>query len=133
MQDHKLITANVGNSRAIAVNKFRQVRRLTEDHVPQVPAERKRIERFGGRVAEVTNGPAAGKGGAKNPSHYRVFSKDKDIAGMPISRSLGDTAFHKVGVSCEPEIKHFVLEEDEQILILASDGIWELMTLQNVA
>jgi len=32
-------------------------------------------------------------------------------------------------VTHEPDIKHFNLEEDDQILILASDGIWEMMTL----
>lgn len=40
---------------------------------------------------------------------------------------------HKFGVTAEPEIKHFNLEEDDQILILASDGIWEQMSMQNVA
>jgi len=51
---HKLITANVGNSRAIAVDKFRKVRTLTEVHLPSVAAERKRIEKAGGKIALTT-------------------------------------------------------------------------------
>jgi len=62
-----------------------------------------------------------------------VFAGDKDLVGLPISRSIGDSVAHRVGVVCEPEIKHFVLQEDEQILILASDGIWDHMSVHNVA
>lgn len=51
-----------------------------------------------------------------------------------VARSLGDFTAHKSGLaSCEPEIKHFNLDEDDQILILASDGIWTNMSVQNVA
>ena len=46
---------------------------------------------------------------------------------------IGYTEARKYGVIHEPEIKYFNLEEDDQILILASDGIWEHMTIQNVA
>lgn len=42
-----------------------------------------------------------------------MFASEKDMVGLPISRSIGDTIAHKVGVVSEPEIKHFVLEEDE--------------------
>lgn len=49
--------------------------------------------------------------------------------GLNVSRSIGDLLFRKSGVISDPDIKHFNLEEDDQILILASDGIWERMTL----
>ena len=55
------------------------------------------------------------------------------MTGLHLTRSLGDNLAHKVGVISEPEIKHFLLEDDDQILIMASDGIWDLMSLQNVA
>ena len=50
-----------------------------------------------------------------------------------MSRSLGDRVAHSVGVSCEPEIKEFVLNEFDKILILASDGVWEFLTNTEVA
>ena len=55
VQGHKIITANVGNSRAIVVNKYRLVRQLSEDHTLAVPEERLRIEESGGRIDDRTN------------------------------------------------------------------------------
>ena len=124
VQGHKLITANVGDSRAILVDKLRRVRVLTEDQKPNVPAERLRIEKMGGRVIQSRD---------KNRSmtdEYRVFLSVNDISeGLTVSRSIGDLKAKKIGVICEPEIKHFNVEEDDQILILASDGIWKHMTI----
>ena len=50
-----------------------------------------------------------------------------------MSRSLGDYTAHSVGVTHVPVIEHFELQPDDQILIVASDGIWEFMSNQNVA
>ena len=108
-----MITANVGNSRAILVDKFRKVRELTVDHTPRLKVEKKRIENSGGRIALNESGDS-----------YRVYKNSKDTVGLPITRSIGDLAAHRVGVTFEPEIKHFNLEENDQILILASGGIW---------
>ena len=126
VQGHKLITANAGNSRAILVDRNRKVRELTEDHTPEVPAERRRIEQAGGRVAmKRTNFK-------KEASlHVQLSNKEKTVMG--VTRSIGDFTARKIGVTSDPEIKHHNLEEDDQILILASDGIWEHMTVQNVA
>ena len=62
-----------------------------------------------------------------------MFVKSSDIPGLAMSRSLGDYLAHSVGVSHEPVIEHFELAPDVQIMIIASDGIWEFMTNQNVA
>ena len=51
---HKLISANAGCSKAILVDKQRQVRVLTDEHKPNVPSERKRIEAKGGRIAQAS-------------------------------------------------------------------------------
>ena len=50
-----------------------------------------------------------------------------------MSRSLGDYLAHSVGVTHVPVVEHFELSPDDQILIIASDGIWEFMSNQNVA
>ena len=122
VQGHKLITANVGNSRAILVNKHRKVRQLSDDHtLSTMPKERRRVEELGGRIDPKTN-------------RILSSSKKEQGKGLHISRSIGDFTLHKAGiVIAEPEIKHFNLEEDDQILILASDGIWDKMKVQNVA
>ena len=50
-----------------------------------------------------------------------------------MSRSIGDTVAHSVGCSCEPEINYTVLTPSDKIVLLASDGIWEFLTNQQVA
>ena len=56
VQGHKLITANVGNSRAILVNKHRKVRQLSDDHtISTKPKERRRVEEAGGKIDPKTN------------------------------------------------------------------------------
>jgi serine/threonine protein phosphatase PrpC len=50
-----------------------------------------------------------------------------------MSRSIGDTVAHSVGCSCEPEISHSILTPSDRIVLLASDGIWEFLTNQQVA
>lgn len=70
------------------------------------------------------------KGGRIDDDLNRFFVNKKDKKGLSITRSVGDFTGHKSGIiTAEPEIKHFNLEEDDQILILASDGIWDQMTV----
>lgn len=42
----------------------------------------------------------------------------------------GDHAVKAVGVIPEPEVKVFDLEESDQFMIIASDGVWEFITSQ---
>ena len=46
------------------------------------------------------------------------------------SISLGDHAVKAVGVIPEPEVKTFDLQESDQFMIMASDGVWEFITSQ---
>jgi len=50
-----------------------------------------------------------------------------------MSRSIGDTVAHSVGCSCEPDINFVALTPNDKIVLLASDGIWEFLTNQQVA
>ena len=50
-----------------------------------------------------------------------------------MSRSIGDTVAHSVGCSCEPDITLTILHPHDKIVLLASDGIWEFLSNQNVA
>ena len=63
----------------------------------------------------------------------RVWLKDKDVPGLAMSRSLGDYLAHSAGVTHVPVVEHFQLAPDDQICIIASDGIFEFMSNQNVA
>lgn len=50
-----------------------------------------------------------------------------------MSRSLGDKIVHTVGVLSVPEEQQYVLEKNDKFIVIASDGVWEFLTNQEVA
>ena len=50
-----------------------------------------------------------------------------------MSRSLGDKIAHSVGVSSMPEVLEFMLSPDDKIIVIASDGVWEFISNDEVA
>ena len=87
-----------------------------------------RIEAKGGRVFAVeyddgVDGPA------------RVWLGHMDVPGLAMSRSLGDAVAHTAGVSSEPEFFEYEFNQsgrEDLILVMASDGLWEFMSNQEV-
>ena len=55
----------------------------------------------------------------------RVFLNNIEIPGLPMSRSIGDSIAHNIGVISEPEIFKFNYKGNEKFIIVASDGIWK--------
>ncbi|KAK9503637.1 hypothetical protein O3M35_010157 [Rhynocoris fuscipes] len=116
IRDNMLYCANVGDSRAIAYENGRTIP-LSYDHKPTIPMEYKRIIEAGGWVeAERVNGSLA------------------------LSRALGDFQF-KGGVSlrpeqqivsCMPDIITKKLDKNWKFVLLACDGIWEVMSNEKV-
>lgn len=111
---------------------------LSDDHRPDAPGERRRLEKAGGIIT------AAGPGG-KPPS--RVFTRGAAARGVAMARSLGDLDMRQVGVIAEPEIRHVDISIDQgavvshgiggegegrqdELLIVASDGVWEFIESQ---
>ena len=50
-----------------------------------------------------------------------------------MSRSIGDFIAHSVGVSTDPEVMRFELKPDDKFIIIASDGVWEFLSNEDVA
>ena len=50
-----------------------------------------------------------------------------------MSRSLGDKIAHSVGVSSMPEVLELMLSPDDKIIVIASDGVWEFISNDEVA
>jgi len=102
---------NVGDSRAIKCNKFGIAEQLTQDHKPNVPEEKSRIENLGGRIEF-------------DGSDWRV----KDLS---LSRAFGD-------VECTPYVTHlpqiyrYKLSSKDKFLVFACDGLWDVLTNQDV-
>lgn len=123
IRDKYLLTLNIGDSRAILATETEDdydVQALTTDHKPDVEQEKKRILEAGGRVFAVEYDD-----GLTGPP--RVWLPDVDLPGLAMSRSIGDRIAHTVGVISDPEIREHTLTEEDRILMLGSDGIWEFI------
>ena len=46
---------------------------------------------------------------------------------------MGDRVAHSVGVSAEPETMEFTLGLNDKFLVIASDGVWEFLSNEDVA
>ncbi|KAL1459993.1 hypothetical protein WDU94_011934 [Cyamophila willieti] len=117
IKNNLLYCANAGDSRAIAcVNGM--VYPLSYDHKPNNTREKKRILAAGGTV------------------------KFNRVNGMlAVSRALGDHQFKKneslgprdQAVTALPDVTEQTLTPDWEFLVLACDGIWDVMSNQEVA
>ena len=115
-----LVCTNIGDSKAILIsyNKEWSVRALNIEHKPYVQEEKRRIERAGGRV----NAVIGEDGNFKGPFRARGA---KDGPGISVSRTLGDSYFKQFGVSSEPDVFLEYLTEDDRVVVLGTDGLWD--------
>ena len=127
IRGNHLWLANSGDSRAIVARQrdgkgktgaFKAID-LTVDQKPDTPAEMQRILSMGGHVT-----PAGANG---SPS--RVWH---NLRGLAMARSIGDHNAATVGVIAAPEITEYDITDDDVALIVASDGVWELLSSQTV-
>lgn len=62
----------------------------------------------------------------------RVWDSSLEKPGCAFSRSLGDAVAKKVGVCAEPEILEWEISPNDKFAVVASDGVFEFITSQNV-
>lgn len=107
-----IFVANAGDSRCTLVRAGTTVA-MSEDHKPFLEKEQRRIEAAGGTVT------------------MRRVNGD-----LAVSRALGDFVYKHMRdlkaeeqqVSAEPEIRIEPRSTDDQFLVLACDGIWDVMS-----
>ena len=132
----KIICANVGDSRAILVerkiifdeetndiiNNY-EIIELSHDHKPNNKEERERIEKFGGEVdQEYLN-----ENDEKSDLPYRVWKKGCNYPGLAISRCLGDKIAEELGVISVPDIIDIDINKNCKYIIMGSDGVFEYL------
>ena len=126
----RLICINVGDSRCVMGkynnNKKWYSKNLTRDHKPSEPDEMERIISSGGKVEAYRDN----FGNFVGPE--RVWKKEGDAPGLAMSRSFGDEVAHTIGVIVNPEINEYQLLNEDKFFILASDGIWEFISSEEV-
>jgi protein phosphatase 1L len=103
--DNVLYVANVGDSSAIICQKGIPIH-LTTEHKASVETEKLRIKEAGGLVVWY--------GG------WRVNGTSA------VSRSIGDEPLSDFLIA-EPSIIAHRLQEDDDFLVLASDGLWDVL------
>jgi protein phosphatase 1G len=122
-RDH-IVVANGGDSRAVLCRGGRAMD-LSQDHKPNLPAERERIARAGGSVQVQHFGPV---------TQYRVNG------GLNLSRSIGDLNYKSnPGLSpleqlivATPDVRTFPRQSGDEFMVLACDGIWDVLSSQEV-
>jgi len=129
----KLVIANVGDSRAIICrrdsdNKIKVVLSSADHNLDRLD-EVERILAANGMIVERNGGI---KRVIPNPKEFSEDDIIKQKLALNMSRSLGHTILSNYGVCSQPEFFSTIIQNDD-ILILASDGLWELMENNEVA
>jgi len=116
-----------GDSRTALLVPGRGAVRETDDHKPSIPAERARVEKMGCEV-ETTVLP-------DGDIIERIYVCGTDYPGIMMSRSLGDLSVKPYGVTAEPQVMHWSLDDYPPgcLLLSASDGVWEFIETDEVA
>uniref|UniRef100_A0ACD5YSK2 Uncharacterized protein n=1 Tax=Avena sativa TaxID=4498 RepID=A0ACD5YSK2_AVESA len=135
-----LHVANVGDSRAVA-GVWREGRvaaeELSWDQTPFRADERARVKACGARVMSVeqvegVRDPDAEGWLADEGDPPRVWARDGLYPGTAFTRSLGDLAAEGVGVIAEPEVKSVEISPSHLFFVVASDGVFEFLSSQEV-
>ncbi|GMH19064.1 hypothetical protein Nepgr_020905 [Nepenthes gracilis] len=102
----RIVVSYCGDSRAVLCRNGVAIP-LSSDHKPDRPDERDRIEAAGGRV---------------------IYWDGARVLGvLAMSRAIGDN-YLKPYVSSEPEVTVTERAEEDECLILATDGLWDVVS-----
>eukprot|EP00976_Prorocentrum_cordatum_P070753 1180052-Prorocentrum_minimum.AAC.2 len=143
---NKLYVAAAGDSRAVLgvvdhtdPSGNLRAEPVSIDHRPSRPSEKERLIEAGGRVEprRAYNGTFIGE--------ERLWLKDIQTPGLMVSRSIGDSTaaenprvtniifgLRQVGCTSTPEIQEVDLDGSQKFVVIASDGIWDVLDNQFV-
>lgn len=113
-----LYVANAGDSRAIICRKGGITEDMSFDHKPEDEKELNRITKAGGRVN----------------------AQGRVNGGLNLSRAIGDHFYKKNKdlsleeqmITAMPDIKKVTLQDGDEFMVLACDGIWNVMSSEEV-
>jgi len=103
-----LTVANIGDTRAVLITS-KGAERLSFDHRGKDPLEEARVRENGGAII-----------------------RERLSGRLAVTRAFGDFELKKEGLICEPFVKKIEVET-EGILIIGSDGFWDVTTDEEVA
>ncbi|EDO39283.1 predicted protein [Nematostella vectensis] len=114
LRGNKLYIANAGNVRAVLCKGDGSMIRLTQEHTPRNKRERHRVSKYG-----------------------EVYKSEKTalVNGLTTNtRGLGNHGdpHLKSSVICQPSVNCVTLDEADQFVILATNGVWEVFSEEEV-
>jgi serine/threonine protein phosphatase PrpC len=117
---------------------------LSRDQTPYRKDERERVKKLGAAIMSIDQmegheemhenwgDMVMGQDVDIHGDPPRVWMEGKDYPGAAFTRSIGDNLAEDVGVTAEPEMLARELTANDHILVIASDGIFEFLTNQEV-
>ncbi|KAL9176732.1 hypothetical protein ABFS82_01G015200 [Erythranthe guttata] len=124
-QGEDLVVANLGDSRAVLGTRSEDgimAVQLTTDLKPGVKSEAERIRRLNGRVVALE----------AEPHIQRVWLPYENSPGLAMSRAFGDFVLKNHGIICIPDVTYHRLTPNDEFIVLASDGVWDVMSNNEV-
>ncbi|XP_062081897.1 probable protein phosphatase 2C 34 [Humulus lupulus] len=121
-QGEFIVIANVGDSRAVLAatsdDGSLEPVQLTVDFKPNLPQEAERINQCKGRVFCLDDEPGV----------HRVWMPDQESPGLAMSRAFGDYCVKDFGLISVPEVTQRNLSSRDQFVVLATDGVWDVVS-----
>ncbi|GLT26462.1 hypothetical protein SLA2020_015240 [Shorea laevis] len=121
-QGQDLVIGNVGDSRAVLAMRDKDnslmAMQLTVDLKPDLPREAARIQQCKGRVFALQD----------EPEVARVWLPNNDSPGLAMARAFGDFCLKDFGLISIPDIFYHRLTERDEFIILATDGVWDVLS-----
>jgi protein phosphatase 1L len=111
--DDCLYVSHTGDSRGVICNTKRGATTLTVDHKPDRPDEMHRIQSSGGFV-------------------NLEFGTWRVNGILAMSRAFGDSMLKPSGVVSDPDLIHKKLSPEDEYLVLATDGLFDVMNATDV-
>ena len=108
--DNNICIYNTGDSRAVICSNNLAIP-LTKDHKPNWPEERERITKLGGEIYF-------------DGYDYRI----KDLS---VSRAFGDLESVPF-ITYKPDIYHRKIKKNDKFIVMACDGLWDVLTNSDV-
>ncbi|KAL6586815.1 hypothetical protein OROMI_001803 [Orobanche minor] len=125
-QGQDIVIGNVGDSRAVLATRDESnlltAVQLTVDLKPNLPAEAERIRKCKGRVFSLHD----------EPEVARVWLPNSNSPGLAMARAFGDFCLKEFGVISVPEVSYRRITDEDEFIVLATDGIWDVLSNKEV-
>ncbi|KAG2498060.1 hypothetical protein HYH03_003821 [Edaphochlamys debaryana] len=128
VQGRSVVMANVGDSLAVVgtdTGSSYASRTLTVRHNGHMPDEAKRIKETYPGLVTVKDGP-------NSDGYMCVVSGAWQGYELAVTRALGHKHMADYGVLPEPYVASFTAKPEDCCMVLASDGVWDVMDGQEV-